>query len=182
MIDLHHIVALHENLVARWHSQPLDNPCDGFLGIVCQQAGYNFQLWHAEDFVREPGASDTQIASAKRLIDQLNQQRNDWIEKLDESIAEQLTGVQAGPDAPLNTETLGSVIDRLAILTLRIYHLSERQAAEKLAIAWGQLKQLTTSGQQLADDLFAGRKQHKLNRALKIYVHSATDRAGRVHD
>ncbi len=169
MIDLEQIAALHENVVARWHSRPLDNPCDGFLGIVCQQAGYNFQLWHAEDLVREPDASDAQIAAAKRRIDQLNQLRNDWIERLDEAITEQLMGVQTHPDAPLNTETLGSVIDRLSILTLRIYHLQVCGAAGKLVIARGQLTDLTTSGQQLADELFAGLRRHKRNRALKMY-------------
>ena len=62
-----------------------------------------------------------------------------------------------------------SVIDRLSILALRIYHLRERGAGEKLAISRRQLSDLTTAGQQLTDDLFAGRKRQKTYRALKLY-------------
>ena len=88
----------------------------------------------------------------KRAIDKLNQQRNDWIEKLDDWITEELArrGVSAPAAAPQNTETLGSTIDRLSILALRIYHLVEQRdradatpehregVSRKLAIALAQ--------------------------------------------
>jgi hypothetical protein len=89
--------------------------------------------------------------------------------------------VSAGDRAPQNTETLGSTIDRLAILALRIYHLAEqrdrvdaspehREAVErKLAIALAQHADLSSAAQQLADDLFSGRKRHKTYRQLKMY-------------
>jgi hypothetical protein len=87
----------------------------------------------------------------------------------------------APPSATQNTETLGSTIDRLAILALRIYHLIEQRdregatpehrasVASKLTIALAQHDDLSRSGQQLADDLLAGRKRHKTYRQLKMY-------------
>jgi hypothetical protein len=41
--------------------------------------------------------------------------------------------------------------------------------ARKLAIALAQHDDLSRAAQQLADDLFAGRKRHKTYRQLKMY-------------
>ena len=122
MIDVKGITDLHQDLVVRWHHEEVDNTFDGLLGIVCQQFGYNFRLWHQEDIARSPDVSDAEIAQVKRTIDRLDQQRNDWIEKIDDYLTETLEQQQIAPppDARLNTETPGSVIDRLSILALRI--------------------------------------------------------------
>jgi hypothetical protein len=76
---------------------------------------------------------------------------------------------------------LGSAIDRLSILALRIYHLNEQveradaspthreSVARKLVIALAQHGDLSRSAQELADELFAGRKRHKTYRQLKMY-------------
>jgi hypothetical protein len=87
-------------------------------------------LWHEEDVARSPDATDQRIAEVKRAIDRHNQQRNDRIENLDELLLAQLDdqGVVTPSDAPLNTETPGSAIDRLSILSLRIFHLEEELA------------------------------------------------------
>jgi hypothetical protein len=183
MISLESITSLHRDCIARWHEQAIDNPYDGFPRIACEQLSYNFRLWHEEDKARSPTATDAEIAQVKRAIDKLNQQRNDWIEKLDDWITEELArrNVVAPQSAPQNTETLGSSIDRLSILALRIYHLIEQRdradaspehresVARKLAIALAQHDDLSRAAQQLADDLFAGRKRHKTYRQLKMY-------------
>ena len=182
-INLADITRLHRELVVRWHERDVDNPYDGLLGIVCRQMSYNFLLWHEEDVARSRDVSDARIAQVKRAIDQYNQQRNDWIEKLDDWITERLAEWKVSPaaDAPQNTETLGSTIDRLSILALRIYHLEEQRdradataehresVSRKLAVALLQLEDLSRAAQQLADDLVAGRKRHKTYRALKMY-------------
>jgi hypothetical protein len=182
-ISFDDITTLHRECITRWHNQPIDNPHDGFLKLVCEQLSYNYRLWHEEDKARSPTATDAEIAQVKRAIDKLNQQRNDYIEKLDDWITDELArrGVTAPESAPQNTETLGSTIDRLAILALRIYHLVEQRdradatsehkesVARKLAIATAQQTDLTRSAQQLADDLFSGRKRHKTYRQLKMY-------------
>src|SRR5437773_10337207 len=183
MISLEAVTGLHRDCVARWHQQAIDNPYDSLLRIVCEQLGYNFRLWHEADKARSPTATDTEIAQVKRAIDKLNQQRNDWMEKLDDWITDDLArrNVVAPQAAPQNTETLGSTIDRLSILALRIYHLIEQRdradatpehregVARKLAIALTQHDDLSRAAQDLADDLFAGRKRHKTYRQLKMY-------------
>ena len=183
MIDVAEIGRLHREAIFRWHRQPMDNPHAGFLGLVCRQLSFNFLLWHEEDRARATDATDAEIAAVKRLIDRLNQQRNDTIELLDEWLAGDLAerGVAVPASAPQNTETLGSVIDRLAILSLRIYHLEEQQdrvdassehharVTAKLALAMAQHYDLSQSAQQLADDLAAGRKRHCTYRQLKMY-------------
>ncbi|HUE70734.1 MAG TPA: DUF4254 domain-containing protein [Pirellulaceae bacterium] len=182
-IHLADITRLHREQVVRWHERDVDNPYDGLLGIACRQMSYNFLLWHEEDVARSRDVSDARIAQVKRAIDGYNQQRNDWIEKLDDWITERLAEFSIAPadDAPQNTETLGSTIDRLSILALRIYHLEEQRdradataehresVSRKLAVALLQLEDLSRAAQQLADDLFAGRKRHKTYRALKMY-------------
>lgn len=46
----------------------------------------NIRIWMAEDVKRKPGASDKEIADATKLTNIANQQRNDLIQEIDESI------------------------------------------------------------------------------------------------
>ena len=121
MIHIANIIELQTKMVDRWHRQEIDNPYQGFLQTVCQQLSFNYLLWHAEDIARSPDVGDAEIARVKRSIDRFNQQRNDWIETVDDEITKMLQeeGVATESDAPLNTETPGSAIDRLAIMALR---------------------------------------------------------------
>ena len=200
MMNVKEITALHEAMVARWHETDVDIPYDGFLAIVCRQFGYNFLLWHEEDIARGTDVPDAHIAKVKRNIDRYNQLRNDWIEKIDDYISDQLAAQQVEPatDARLNSETTGSVIDRLSILTLRIYHMQEQlertdaspehftSVERKLAICFAQHDDLTSSLAELIEDVFSGRKRHKIYRQLKMYndptlnpyIYKARKRAG----
>lgn len=182
-IDAHQVAQLQASMVQRWHQQEIDNPCEGFLALVCQQHQYNYRLWHQEDLARSPDATDARIADVKRQIDRLNQQRNDMIEQLDDAITRILndSGIRPAADAPMNSETAGSVIDRLSILSLRLYHYQEQlerqeapadhrqKVADRIAICRQQHADLTSALDRLLDDLFAGRKCHKTYRQLKMY-------------
>lgn len=174
---------LQVDCVQRWHHGPIDQPARGFAGLVCKQHEFNFRLWHEEDTARSPTATDEQIAAVKRAIDKLNQQRNDFIEQVDDALAVQLAeaGVEPAADAKLNTETPGSALDRLSIMALRLYHYQEQLAREgvddahqakvqeRVALCQQQHADLSQSLQELLDDLFAGRKRHKLYRQMKMY-------------
>ena len=183
MIDIHEITELHATTVQHWHQQQIDNQYEGFLELVCRQHQQNFKLWHQEDIARSPDVSDADIARVKHTIDKLNQRRNDLIEQLDEAIIEQLCAleVRPRPDASLNTETPGSAIDRLSILSLRIYHMEEQafrtdasedhisKAKSRLEILYEQHRDLCGSLHDLLTDIFAGRKCMKTYRQFKMY-------------
>ena len=182
-IDVPQLTKLLRETVARWHEQEIDNPFEGLQATVCQQHTFNYQLWHEEDIARSPDVSDTEIARVKRSIDRLNQQRNDWIEKIDDKITELLKcgDVTTATDAPLNTETPGSTLDRLSILALRVYHLREQlqrkdadeahfeSVEQKLAVCLMQREDLEMSLQQLLNDIFSGKKRHRTYRQFKMY-------------
>jgi len=183
MIDVDAILDLHRDMIARWHAQEVDNPYEGFLSLVCRQCGFNYLLWHEEDIARSPDVSDEDISLVKRSIDRYNQQRNDAIEQVDDWLTARLNELNVVPrsDARLNSETLGSVIDRLSILALRIYHLEEQtrradaspqhleSVERKLAVALAQRDDLSQSLRELAADIFAGHKRHKTYRQMKMY-------------
>ena len=169
--------------VAFWHQQPFDNPYKGINKLICEQHECNYRLWHKEDVARSPRATAEEIADVKRKIDKLNQARNDMIEKIDDEISAILneSGVRQIEDAKINTETVGSVIDRLSIMSLRIYHYREQrqrsdadlkhheQVTQRLELCEQQHSDLSLALQQLIDDLFSGVKQHKTYRQLKMY-------------
>jgi hypothetical protein len=183
MIDVRTVLDLHETTVARWHEREIDNPYEGFLELVCRQHQQNFRLWHQEDIARSPEVSNADLAAVKRVIDRLNQQRNDLIERLDDFLIAELSARGAEPrgDARLNTETPGSVIDRLSILALRLHHMEEQacrsdasddhvaKAKARLEILHEQHRDLAGTLRELLDDLFAGRKRLKVYRQFKMY-------------
>ena len=183
MIDVKKIVELQCEPVDRWHSEPIDNPYEGFMSDVCKQHSFNFQLWHEEDIARSPDADDAVIARVKRAIDGFNQQRNDWIENVDDHLARMIEERKVKVDevARINTETPGSVIDRLSILALRIYHLKEQlertnvdedhieKVRHRIAVCLFQQDELSQELGLLLADMFAGRVRHRTYRQLKMY-------------
>ena len=183
MIDIEQLLELHASTVDRWHREPVDSPYDGVWGIICTQHGFNFQLWHEEDIARSPDVGDERIAQVKRAIDRFNQQRNDWIERIDEWVAQTLEqrGIRPATDAKLATETPGSAIDRLSILSLRLYHLQEQMeradataqhresVAHKIAVCRLQQADLSQALRELLADIQSGVKRHRTYRQFKMY-------------
>lgn len=183
MIDVREIIDLHASTVDLWHQQEISNPYSGFLQAVCQQHSFNFLLWHEEDIARSPNVGDAQIAAVKRAIDGYNQKRNDGIEALDAFLLRELEslGIQPQLGAKQNTETPGSTIDRLSILSLRRYHMQEQadradaseehraKARSRLEVLAEQHRDLSNSLAELLEDIFAGRKRLKVYFQFKMY-------------
>ena len=166
-----------------WHGTDGERRIDALLSLVQDEHRRNFDLWHEEDKARAPDATEAQIAQVKRNIDKLNQQRNDLIEKLDEFLYGELQArsVKPAAGAQWNSETPGSVIDRLSILSLKVFHMLEQserldatpehiqKSRERLKVLTRQHEDLTTALQNLLEELFAGRKQMKIYRQFKMY-------------
>jgi adenylylsulfate kinase-like enzyme len=132
----------------------------------------NGRLWNAEDRVRGALLSAAQVADCKREIDQLNAERNALAERADEVLGSLADAGRA--DAPLHTETLASVVDRLSVLTLRIWH-SERAAAQdelacrRVPALHCQREELCAALDALVADVVAGRRRLPVPARFKLY-------------
>ncbi len=142
---------------------------------------FNMLLWAEEDQARRKHVADSEIAANKRAIDRYNQARNDAIEKIDEELLSALAVVQRRPDARLNSETAGSMVDRLSIVSLKIYHMglqAQREDAdaahrEACAAKLERLKEQRGDLGQCLDMLLAharaGTAYFKVYRQFKMY-------------
>ncbi len=183
MIDVQAVLKLHADTVAAWHHRPIENTYPGVWHLVCQQHIFNYELWHQEDIARSREVSDQQIAQVKRAIDGFNQARNDHIEKLDDWLTDQLRkqGVFPKPNATQNTETPGSAIDRLSIMSLRLYHYREQlertdadashleKVMQRTALCEEQRADLSRSLTELLAAIVHGERVHKTYRQMKMY-------------
>ncbi len=181
MLDANRIAGLHDLATAGWHDPqlPAPEPISSLEELILAQHRANFDLWHEEDAARDPGATDSEIARVKRAIDVLNQRRNDLVEHLDTSLLD-LTHSQ-NPEAPLHSETPGLIIDRLSILSLKIFHTAEQtqrasateahrsRNRDRLALLQIQRADLAHCLAELWTDIHAGRRRFKLYRQMKMY-------------
>jgi hypothetical protein len=185
MLDAASITRLHEALNTVWHEpepppQALESePSDAFTALITAEHRENFDLWHEEDKARDPHATDAEIVRVKHAIDRHNQRRNDLIEKLDEWLLSTLSG--QNPAAPLHSESPGLIIDRLSILSLKIFHsrIEARRASAsadhrlrntaRLAILEEQCHDLAGCLDALLADVETGRRRFKLYRQMKMY-------------
>lgn len=186
MIRTENLAAKMYNYITEWHKRnnfvydKIDNSLEDLINLLVR---YNYELWHQEDIARDPAAKDAEIAQVKRNIDKLNQKRNDMIEKVDEKISEILSEnkITFNDNATMNSETPGSIIDRLSINMLKIYHMKEQtersdasgehieSCKQKLAVLEIQQKDLSTCLNELIDDLKTGKKYFKVYRQMKMY-------------
>lgn len=177
---------------ALWHaSEPHSDPVppadarpgpETLRSLVLAQHLRNFRLWHVEDEARRRDVDDSVIADCKRRIDRLNQERNDLIEKTDVCLLHMLTPFLPLDAAPaMNTESLGMAVDRLSILSLKIWHMDEQtrrgdvpadhvaQCRRKLDVLRVQRRDLEQAVLELLREFAAGTKSPKLYFQFKMY-------------
>ena len=174
------------NEVVQWHvkaPEPDYVEASDFPNLVSMQHYVNFELWHQEDMARDPDAPDSKIAAVKRAIDVLNQRRNDMIEQMDQYLLDALQSknIKYTADAEMNSETPGSIIDRLSINALKIYHMDEeiqrldvtdehrKKCSGKLSVLQDQRNDLKKSLETLLANLSSGKKQLKVYQQMKMY-------------
>jgi len=180
--------------VTEWHiAEPKDMPFsdvdadaeDSLLRLVLNQHYMNYNLWHVEDTARRKDVSADVIADCKYRIDKLNQQRNDCMEQVDgclmRRMAPHLPLCPADDSPRRNTESLGMAVDRISILTLKVYHYEEqtqridvdashiKECQKKLAALQEQRSDLIQAVLDLVQDYMSGCKQPKLYFQFKMY-------------
>jgi hypothetical protein len=178
------IITLHDRCTVAWHHDVPAVPASltGFERTVAEQHLANFELWHAEDDARTPEASDHDLASIKRFIDHANQRRNDLTEQCDVLLLDSLSRQNLpAPGAELHSESPGLMLDRLSILSLKLFHTKEEmdrpgappghreRNLARLGILFEQRDDLAASLDRLWQQVLDGRRRFKLYRQLKMY-------------
>lgn len=154
---------------------------DALWQAIADNHRNNRLLWDEEDLARRRHAPDAEIAGNKRAIDGYNQKRNDAIERIDEQLLNLCSSIKAKPDARLNSETPGSMVDRLSILSLKIHHMrlqTERSdvgrehieaCTAKLARLQEQSHDLGACLDRLLEETDRGTAYFKIYRQFKMY-------------
>ena len=178
-------------------SRPADVTTDNRSTLLWYWIGmnhfFNSSLWAEEDLARRTRVADSEIAANKRAIDKFNQARNDATERVDEILLTELGLVDAASaqtDAPvskvpagarLNSETAGSIIDRMSIMALKIHAMkaqtqrtdvdqAHRDSSQvKLDKLLQQRGDLASCLDALIADTQAGRAYFKVYRQFKMY-------------
>ncbi len=170
---------LQEQWTAAWHEGATTPKVDPFERLLERVHRANFDLWHEEDRARDPAATAEEIAAVKHSIDRLNQQRNDAVEEIDLYLLGSLGEQRA--TAPLHSETPGMMLDRLSILSLKLFHTrieAERSSAteghrsrnrDRAALLSEQRSDLVECLARLLPEIQAGTRRFKLYRQLKMY-------------
>lgn len=182
-IEAQRISNFHDSCTGRkgWarESQPQHN--DGAWKYIELNHRYNSLLWEEEDQARRRDVADSEIAANKRAIDGFNQKRQDAIERIDEELLARLSGIQPAADAWRNSETAGSMIDRLSILSLKTYNMqlqTQRTDAgpehieacrQKLQILVTQRRDLQQCLDRLLAEAVKGRAFFRVYRQFKMY-------------
>lgn len=184
--------------ITQFHDQALAGnaptfPEGGLWHWVATNHHHNRSLWDQEDLARRTQVADAEIAANKRAIDRHNQARNDATERVDELLLLALGLVDeasARSDAPLarvhegarlNSETAGSMVDRLSIMALKVHAMQAqtRRADVDDAHRSASLAKLQRLQEQRADlaacldtllsDAAQGRAYFKVYRQFKMY-------------
>ena len=137
--------------------------------------------WHLEDIIRKPNINPEEALKIKRRIDSSNQDRTDMVEELDDYFFDKFSNSNPSKEAILNTETPAWAIDRLSILTLKIYHMSEeanresasvdhrKKCSEKLETLLLQRKNLSKAIDQLLNNISNGSVIISTYKQMKMY-------------
>lgn len=193
------IITYHDTCLAKadWptlHPIPLDTSDLSPLVVwISENHRCNGLLWAQEDLARRTTVADSEIVANKRAIDRHNQARNDAIERIDEILLLELglitlesaksssPVIKAQPQARLNSETAGSMIDRMSILSLKIQamdlqkfrddaNFEHRSACHikhcRLVV---QRRDLANCLDQLLIDVCSGKAWFQVYRQFKMY-------------
>ena len=149
--------------------------------LLCEKNWIDNVQWDLEDIIRNPNIDPSEALGIKRRIDAWNQQRTDIVEQIDTLFFEQFAKVVPHETATLNTESPAWAVDRLSILTLKIYQMQlqatdltatpehRARCQQKLDVLLTQRVDLSTALDQLLEAYANGEKVMKTYRQMKMY-------------
>ncbi|SFJ46593.1 DUF4254 domain-containing protein [Myroides guanonis] len=163
--------------------QPISNPYpkDQIEHLLYLKNWIDTVQWHFEDIIRDPHIDPIEALKLKRRIDASNQERTDMVEYIDSYFLQKYKDVVVKEGAKINSESPAWAIDRLSILSLKIYHMNEEatrveasedhraKCQEKLNVLLEQKQDLTTAIDDLLNDISQGDKYMKVYKQMKMY-------------
>ena len=176
VIDDYHL----QNFVDANKNNPYNNS-NFFEKMIYDKCWIDTIQWHLEDIIRVPDIRPDEALKIKRRIDSSNQDRTDMVEELDDYFFEKYTNSNPSKLAILNTETPAWAIDRLSILALKIYHMSEeanrksasdehrKKCSAKLEGLLIQRKNLSKAIDQLLENISKGNVIISTYKQMKMY-------------
>lgn len=162
---------------------PMVNPFPegSFEALLYHKNWIDTVQWHLEDIIRDPAIDPVKALGIKRRIDRSNQERTDTVEKMDDYFLEQFKNVRYPSGTRINSETPAWLLDRMSILTLKIYHMQEQterkdvllqhiaKCREKLSVLEEQKHDMGLAFDQLVEDIAGGIRRFKVYRQMKMY-------------
>ena len=149
--------------------------------IIYNKCWIDIVQWHLEDIIRKPNIEPSEALKIKRRIDSSNQDRTDMVEELDDYFFKKYSSENPKHEAILNTETPAWAVDRLSILSLKIYHMKEeaerdsasedhrKKCSVKLNVLMEQQVNLSTAIDQLFDNISKGKVRIATYKQMKMY-------------
>ena len=178
--NIDQLVCYQDQTTADWHDSDITLPKDNWPAAVMCNHAENYQLWHQEDKARREDMGFEYIYHAKRAIDGHNQKRNNQMEIMDTLLFDHFQ-LDHQSTLPMHSETPGMMIDRLSIMSLKLYHMqlqADRQDAsdehrqtcqDKCTVLTLQRTDLKNCLSTLFDDLKNKRKTFRLYKQMKMY-------------
>ena len=149
--------------------------------IIYDKCWIDTVQWHLEDIIRKPNIEPHKALKIKRRIDSSNQDRTDMVEELDDYFFKKFSNKKLEKNTILNTETPAWAVDRLSILSLKIYHMKEeaerdsasedhrKKCSVKLNVLMEQQVNLSTAIDQLFDNISNGKVRIATYKQMKMY-------------